>query len=265
MVERAQQLGLSLPKAEAFEAVAGRGIRAKVNGREYLAGNLAFLEENHQPATLEERSAAKSVVNKLAQEGKTPLLFLRNGKLLGVIAVADTIRQTSRAAIQRFNEMGLHVVMLTGDNKVTAEAIRKELGIEQAISDVLPTQKEAHIRSLQEEGHKVAMVGDGINDAPALTRADIGIAIGAGTDIAIESADVVLMKDSLDDVAAAIDLSRAVVRNIHMNLFWAFFYNVLGIPLAAGVLYPAFQLRPACSTPWASPTSCSTPCSAPPP
>ena len=243
VVERAQQLGLSLPKAEAFEAVAGRGIRAKVNGREYLAGNLAFLEENHQPATLEERSAAKSVVNKLAQEGKTPLLFLRNGKLLGVIAVADTIRETSRAAIQRFNEMGLHVVMLTGDNKVTAEAIRKELGIEQAISDVLPTQKEAHIRSLQEEGHKVAMVGDGINDAPALTRADIGIAIGAGTDIAIESADVVLMKDSLDDVAAAIDLSRAVVRNIHMNLFWAFFYNVLGIPLAAGVLYPAFQLR----------------------
>ena len=236
VVERAQQLGLSLPKAEAFEAVAGRGIRAKVNGREYLAGNLAFLEENHQPATLEERSAAKSVVNKLAQEGKTPLLFLRNGKLLGVIAVADTIRETSRAAIQRFNEMGLHVVMLTGDNKVTAEAIRKELGIEQAISDVLPTQKEAHIRSLQEEGHKVAMVGDGINDAPALTRADIGIAIGAGTDIAIESADVVLMKDSLDDVAAAIDLSRAVVRNIHMNLFWAFFYNVLGIPLAAGVL-----------------------------
>ena len=243
VVERAQQLGLSLPKAEAFEAVAGRGIRAKVNGREYLAGNLAFLEENHQPATLEERSAAKSVVNKLAQEGKTPLLFLRDGKLLGVIAVADTIRETSRAAIQRFNEMGLHVVMLTGDNKVTAEAIRKELGIEQAISDVLPTQKEAHIRSLQEEGHKVAMVGDGINDAPALTRADIGIAIGAGTDIAIESADVVLMKDSLDDVAAAIDLSRAVVRNIHMNLFWAFFYNVLGIPLAAGVLYPAFQLR----------------------
>ena len=243
VVERAQLLGLSLPKAEAFEAVAGRGIRAKVNGREYLAGNLAFLEENHLPATLEERSAAKSVVNKLAQEGKTPLLFLRNGKLLGVIAVADTIRETSRAAIQRFNEMGLHVVMLTGDNKVTAEAIRKELGIEQAISDVLPTQKEAHIRSLQEEGPKVAMVGDGINDAPALTRADIGIAIGAGTDIAIESADVVLMKDSLDDVAAAIDLSRAVVRNIHMNLFWAFFYNVLGIPLAAGVLYPAFQLR----------------------
>lgn len=243
VVERARRLGLSLPKAEAFEAVAGRGIHARVQGREYLAGNLAFLEENHLPTAAEERSAARAAADQLAQEGKTPLLFLRDGKLLGVIAVADTIRETSRAAIRRFNEMGLHVVMLTGDNKVTAEAIRRELGIEQAISDVLPTQKEAHIRALQEEGHKVAMVGDGINDAPALTRADIGIAIGAGTDIAIESADVVLMKDSLDDVAAAIDLSRAVVRNIHMNLFWAFFYNVLGIPLAAGVLYPAFQLR----------------------
>ena len=243
VVERARQLGLSLPKAEAFEAVAGRGIHARVQGREYLAGNLAFLEENHLPTAAEERSAARAAADQLAQEGKTPLLFLRDGKLLGVIAVADTIRETSRAAIRRFNEMGIRVVMLTGDNKVTAEAIRKELGIEQAISDVLPTQKEAHIRSLQEEGHKVAMVGDGINDAPALTRADIGIAIGAGTDIAIESADVVLMKDSLDDVAAAIELSRAVVRNIHMNLFWAFFYNVLGIPLAAGVLYPAFQLR----------------------
>ena len=243
VVERAKASGLTLPKTTAFEAVAGRGIRAEVSGRKYLAGNLAFLEENHLPATLEERSAAKSLVNKLAQEGKTPLLFVRDGKLVGVIAVADTVRETSRTAIHRLQQMGLQVVMLTGDNKVTAEAIRKELGIQQAISDVLPTQKEAHIRTLQEEGHKVAMVGDGINDAPALTRADIGIAIGAGTDIAIESADVVLMKDSLDDVATAIELSRAVVRNIHMNLFWAFFYNILGIPLAAGALYPFFQLR----------------------
>ena len=243
VVERAKAAGLTLPKTTAFEAVAGRGIRAEVSGRKYLAGNLAFLEENHLPATLEERGAAKSLVNKLAQEGKTPLLFVRDGKLVGVIAVADTVRETSRTAIHRLQQMGLQVVMLTGDNKVTAEAIRKELGIQQAISDVLPTQKEAHIRTLQEEGHKVAMVGDGINDAPALTRADIGIAIGAGTDIAIESADVVLMKDSLDDVATAIELSRAVVRNIHMNLFWAFFYNILGIPLAAGALYPFFQLR----------------------
>ena len=148
-----------------------------------------------------------------------------------------------RCVSETVSKMGLHVVMLTGDNRVTAEAIRRELGIEKAISDVLPTEKEANIRALQEQGHKVAMVGDGINDAPALTRADIGIAIGAGTDIAIESADVVLMKDSLEDVATAIDLSRAVVRNIHMNLFWAFFYNILGIPVAAGVLFPAFGLR----------------------
>ena len=243
VVEAAKDAGLALPAADSFEAVAGRGVHAKVHGQVYLAGNLAFFKENHLPATLEEQRIAEDAVERFAQQGKTPLLFAREGALLGVIAVADTVRETSRAAIQRFNQMGLHVVMLTGDNQVTAEAIRKELGIEKAVSDVLPTEKEAHIRQLQEQGHKVAMVGDGINDAPALTRADIGIAIGAGTDIAIESADVVLMKDSLDDVATAIDLSRAVVRNIHMNLFWAFFYNILGIPLAAGALFPAFQLR----------------------
>ena len=240
VVERAKGDGLSLPQARDFEAVAGRGIRATVAGHRYLAGNAAFLKESELPGW---EDAAKQPMERLAREGKTPLLFVRDGKLAGIIAVADTIRKTSRAAIQRFSKMGLHVVMLTGDNKVTAEAIRRELDIEEAISDVLPTEKEAHIRSLQEKGRKVAMVGDGINDAPALMRADIGIAIGAGTDIAIESAEVVLMKDSLEDVAEAIDLSRAVVRNIHMNLFWAFFYNVLGIPLAAGVLYPAFQLR----------------------
>lgn len=240
VVERAKGDGLSLPQAEAFEAVAGRGIRATVAGHRYLAGNAAFLQESGLPGW---ENAARDHMERLAREGKTPLLFVRDGKLAGIIAVADTIRETSRTAIQRFAKMGLHVVMLTGDNKVTAEAIRRELDIEEAISDVLPTEKESHIRALQEKGRKVAMVGDGINDAPALMRADIGIAIGAGTDIAIESADVVLMKDSLEDVAEAIDLSRAVVRNIHMNLFWAFFYNVLGIPLAAGVLYPAFQLR----------------------
>ena len=256
VVERARENGLSLPKAEAFEAVSGRGIRAKVEGHDYLAGNAAFMRENALLAAQEEGAAQKdgqrsggtdgrilSEVSRLAGEGKTPLIFARDGRIVGIIAVADTVRESSRAAIRRFGEMGLHVVMLTGDNRVTAEAIRKELGIETAISDVLPTEKEAHIRALQEKGHKVAMVGDGINDAPALTRADIGIAIGAGTDIAIESADVVLMKDSLQDVAAAIDLSRAVVRNIHMNLFWAFFYNILGIPVAAGVLYPLFQIR----------------------
>ncbi len=243
VVERANVQKLPLPPADSFEAVAGRGVRAQVFGKEYLAGNLAFLKDNQLFSTQEALNAVESTVNRLAQQGKTPLLFARDGKLMGIIAVADTVRETSRAAIQRFRSMGLHVVMLTGDNQITAEAIRKEMQIEKAVSDVLPTEKEAQIRKLQEEGHKVAMVGDGINDAPALTRADIGIAIGAGTDIAIESADVVLMKDSLDDVATAIDLSRAVVRNIHMNLFWAFFYNVLGIPLAAGALFPAFQLR----------------------
>ena len=242
VVEKAKAEKLELPQAQAFEAAAGRGVRATVGGRSYLAGNMAFMEEN-QLLDQETAGMAREQVERLAGEGKTPLLFARDGRLMGIIAVADTIRESSRAAIQRFGEMGLHVVMLTGDNRVTAEAIRKELGIEKAISDVLPTEKEANIRALQEQGHKVAMVGDGINDAPALTRADIGIAIGAGTDIAIESADVVLMKDSLGDVANAIELSRAVVRNIHMNLFWAFFYNVLGIPLAAGVLYPAFQIR----------------------
>ena len=243
VVDHAAQQGLSLPQAERFEAVAGRGVSALVEGKQYLAGNLAFLGERGALSAREELQRAQQAADRFAREGKTPLLFAREGRLAGVIAVADTVRETSRAALARFREMGLHVVMLTGDNGVTAEAIRKELDIEQAVSDVLPTQKESHIRALQEAGHKVAMVGDGINDAPALTRADIGIAIGAGTDIAIESADVVLMKDSLEDVAAAIDLSRAVVRNIHMNLFWAFFYNVLGIPLAAGALFPAFGLR----------------------
>ena len=243
VVECAKLKNLVLPAAEEFEAVSGRGIHASVEGHDYFAGNLAFLEEKN---LLTEDSLSEQVrtqVARLAQEGKTPLIFARDGKPVGIIAVADTIRDTSRAAIKRFTKMGLHVVMLTGDNRVTAQAIQKELGIERAISDVLPTEKEANIRALQEQGHRVAMVGDGINDAPALTRADIGIAIGAGTDIAIDSADVVLMKDSLDDVANAIDLSRAVVRNIHMNLFWAFFYNILGIPVAAGALFPAFGLR----------------------
>ncbi len=238
VVEYAQQMGVPSLRADSFEAVSGRGVRAQIAGKSWLAGNAAFLKENGLPA-----DAVQKEMETLAQAGKTPLLFACDGKLAGIIAVADTIRETSRAAIRRFEELGLHVVMLTGDNRITAEAIRKELNIETAISDVLPTEKEAHIRALQEKGRKVAMIGDGINDAPALTRADVGIAIGAGTDIAIESADVVLMKDSLDDAAAAIELSRAVVRNIHMNLFWAFFYNILGIPVAAGALFPAFAIR----------------------
>lgn len=242
IVERAREKELALLEAESFEAEAGRGIRAQIKGENILAGNAAFMEENGLFNSQFSKEAAEKA-NNLAQAGKTPLIFAREGRLAGIIAVADTIRESSREAISRFAQMGLNVVMLTGDNKITAEAIKRELNISEAITDVLPTQKEAHIRALQEQGHKVAMVGDGINDAPALTRSDVGIAIGAGTDIAIESADVVLMKDSLNDVASAIELSRAVVRNIHMNLFWAFFYNILGIPLAAGALFPAFGLR----------------------
>ncbi len=239
VVEKAKAEGLSIPSAETFEAQAGRGVRARVGGREYLAGNAAFMKENG----LDVGGLIAGELDRLAKEGKTPLLFSRDGAVRGIIAVADTVRDSSREAIRRFHRMGLRVVMLTGDNRLTAEAIRRQLDIEEAIADVLPTEKEACVRALQEKGHKVAMVGDGVNDAPALTRADIGIAIGAGTDIAIDSADVVLMKDSLGDVATAINLSKAVVRNIHMNLFWAFFYNVLGIPVAAGVLFPIWGLR----------------------
>ena len=243
VVEKAKKDGVSSVQAEDFQARTGRGVSARISGKTWLAGNLAFMEEEKAMGPEQETALVREKMGQYASQGKTPLLFVRDGQAAGIIAVADTVRETSRAAIRKFKEMGLTVVMLTGDNKVTAEAIRKELDIAEAVSDVLPTEKEACVRSWQEKGHKVAMVGDGINDAPALTRADIGIAIGAGTDIAIDSADVVLMKDSLQDVVTAIELSRAVVRNIHMNLFWAFFYNVLGIPVAAGALFPAFGLR----------------------
>ena len=238
VVEYARAQGVAARDARDFSAHSGRGVRAVVDGRPALAGNAAFLEENG----VDVRPAAEHV-RRLAAQGKTPLLFSRDGRLCGVIAVADTVRSSSLAAIGRFKKMGLRVVMLTGDNRHSAQAVREQLGIDEAIAEVLPTQKEAAVRRLQAEGRKVAMVGDGINDAPALMRADIGIAIGAGTDIAIDSADVVLMKDSLMDVVTAIELSRAVIRNIHMNLFWAFFYNILGIPVAAGALFSALGLR----------------------
>ena len=243
VVEQAREKGLIIPAAADFTATAGRGIRASVDGHIWHAGNPAHMEEALHLSGQKEYPVVKEHTQRLASQGKTPLLFAKDGHIAGIIAVADTIRESSREAVKAFREMGLHVVMLTGDNHLTASAIRQELGIEEAISDVLPTQKEACIRSLQEKGARVAMVGDGINDAPALMRADIGIAIGAGTDIAIDSADVVLMKDSLYDVVTAIRLSRSVIRNIRMNLFWAFFYNILGIPLAAGALFPAFGLR----------------------
>ena len=182
-------------------------------------------------------------MEKLSEEGKTPLILADEKQVLGVIGVADVVKPTSAKAIQELKKLGIQVIMLTGDNVRTAKAIQKQLDIDTVIAEVLPQDKEREISRLQEEGKTVAMVGDGLNDAPALARADVGIAIGAGTDVAIESADIVLMKNDLQDVATAIELSKAVIRNIKENLFWAFFYNVCGIPLAAGVLYPVFGLK----------------------
>jgi heavy metal translocating P-type ATPase len=237
VLEKAGEAGIVPQRPARFEMLAGRGVRAEVDGHVCLGGNEALLAENGIAA-----EQAREALDRLTQAGKTPLLFARDGTLLGVIAVADAVRETSRRAIEGMRQMGLHTVMLTGDNARTAEAIRREVGVDEVIAGILPAEKEACIRRLQAQGHRVAMVGDGINDAPALTRAEIGVAIGAGTDIAIDSADVVLMKNDLCDVLTAFRLSRAVIRNIHEDLFWAFFYNVLGIPLAAGALYPAFGL-----------------------
>ncbi len=227
-----------LRPVEDFSAVAGQGIAGMVDGERYIAGNLKMMKENHIPAGDYEQEAAR-----LAGEGKTPLFFAKpdasGGSVLGVVAVADVVKPTSRQAVQELQQMGIEVVMLTGDNERTATAIQKQVGISRVIAEVLPQDKEKEVRMLQESGKKVAMVGDGINDAPALTRADVGIAIGAGTDIAMESADVVLMRSDLLDAVSAIQLSRATIRNIKENLFWALIYNSIGIPLAAGVFYYA--------------------------
>ena len=232
VLEAAKQEGAEIPEAEEFEAVSGRGVTALVEGKRCFGGSAAFLRERGiDPAALE--TAAEG----LAEEGKTPLFFAEEGRLLGAVAAADVVKPTSRAAVEQFRKMGVEVVMLTGDNKKTAEAIRSQLGIERAVAEVLPQDKEREIRRIQAGGKKVAMIGDGINDAPALVRADVGIAIGAGTDVAIDSADIVLMKSDLLDAVTALRLSRATIRNIRENLFWAFFYNALGIPLAAGVFY----------------------------
>ena len=223
---------------EDFAALSGRGAKGKLQGETALAGNLLLMqEEGIDPGDLAQAG------EKLAQKGNTPLYFAWKGRIMGLIAVADVIKETSPQAVKELEKMGIQVVMLTGDNEVTAQAIGKAAGITKVIAGVMPQDKERHVRQLQEQGHKVAMVGDGINDAPALARADVGIAIGAGTDVAIESADVVLMHSDLMDVPAAIQLSRATIRNVKQNLFWALLYNSIGIPLAAGVLYPAFGLR----------------------
>ena len=230
VLQYAQGQGIAAAPVEGFQAISGRGVAATVAGRRAYAGNLELLGENGiVPGALAEQGA------RLAAEGKTPLYFADEQGPLGLIAVADVLKESSPAAVRELRQMGIDVVMLTGDNSTTAQAIGRQAGIEKVVAGVLPGDKERHVRQLQEQGKKVAMVGDGINDAPALARADVGIAIGAGTDVAIESADVVLMRSDLLDVSTAIQLSKATIRNIKENLFWALFYNSIGIPLAAGV------------------------------
>ncbi|MBQ4603697.1 MAG: heavy metal translocating P-type ATPase [Clostridia bacterium] len=240
VVAKAEEAGISLSDSEKFSVFAGNGLKADIDGCEIIGGNIKFINEN---ATVSDN--LKNMADNLSENGKTPMIFARNGKTIGIIAVADKIKEDSVEAIKQLKEMGMRVVMLTGDNSKTAKSIGKQVGIEEVVSDVLPDGKEAVIRDLRKQG-KVAMVGDGINDAPALTAADVGTAIGAGTDIAIDSADVVLMKSCITDVTAAIRLGRATLRNIHQNLFWAFIYNVIGIPLAAGLFIPVFgwELNP---------------------
>ena len=234
ILANAGERNMEIPEVTEFQALPGNGLTAVLNGETLTGGSMKFISSR---AAVSEK--LKKQAEKLAEEGKTPLLFAKNDKLLGMIAVADVIKEDSPQAVSELQNMGIRVVMLTGDNERTAKAIGAQAGVDEVIAGVLPDGKESVIRSLKEKG-KVAMVGDGINDAPALTRADIGIAIGAGTDVAIDAADVVLMKSQLSDVPAAIRLSRATLRNIHENLFWAFFYNVIGIPLAAGVWIPIF-------------------------
>lgn len=258
VVEYAQRMQLKLPEIKDFQAVFGRGVEGTLTdgkaeagtqsgrlsspvktGTRFRVGNRAYLEENGVKIPEEVLEGLEQI----AAEGKTPLLVAAEGRLLGSIAVADTVKPGASVAINQLRKMGIHVVMLTGDNKRTAEAVREKLGIDEAVAEVLPQDKEKKIRELQAAGRKVAMVGDGINDAPALAAADVGMAIGAGTDVALESADIVLMKSDLRDAVTAVRLSRAVIRNIKQNLFWAFFYNAIGIPLAAGVWYPLFRIK----------------------
>ena len=237
IVEYAEKKQIRLLETSEFEIKAGNGLCAKLDGKTIIGGNARYITANCNAELVS--VSMKTELEKLSSQGKTPVLFARDKALLGIIAVADTIKEDSAKAISELKNMGIHTVLLTGDNEITARAIAAQAGVDEVVAGVLPDGKEAVIRKLMESG-KVAMVGDGINDAPSLTRADLGIAIGAGTDIAIDAADVVLMKGSLLDVSGAIRLSRAVIKNIHENLFWAFFYNVIGIPLAAGCYVAAF-------------------------
>jgi len=238
VVEEAQRRGVPLCPVDGFEAVHGKGVRGRIQGADFLAGNAAMLQDGKVSLGQD-----RMIADQLAEQGKTPLFFVQDGKPIGIIAVADTVKETSRAAIEGFQRLGLKVVMLTGDNRRTAGAIGRQLGLTQVIAEVLPADKQRQVAALQEKGEKVAMVGDGINDAPALAKADVGLAIGAGADVAIESADIVLMKSDLLDAVAAVELSRATIRNVKQNLFWAFFYNIICIPLAAGALYPLLHIQ----------------------
>lgn len=237
IVEESQARHIPLCPVSGFRSVPGGGIQATLSGEAVLAGNAGYLAQNGVLLAAMEADA-----HRLAEDGKTPLFFAESGRLLGCVAVADVVKPDSAKAIAALRRMGRRVVLLTGDNQRTANAIARQIGVDQVIAQVLPQDKAKCVAQLQQQGQRVAMVGDGVNDAPALAQADVGLAIGAGTDIAIESADVVLMKSSLLDIPAAMDLSRAVLRNIKQNLFWAFFYNSIGIPVAAGVLYPALHL-----------------------
>lgn len=233
----AKEKNLSFLEVEKFTQVAGQGIRGIIDGKKILAGNLKMMNENQIETT------SANFLDNSTNGGKTTLYFAQDNRLIGIIRVADVIKDTSKEAIEELNQMGLQTIMLTGDNETTARAIAEKAGIRNVIAEVLPADKEHEIQKLQTQGQKVAMVGDGINDAPALARADVGIAIGAGTDIAIDSADVVLMKSQLTEVSTAIRLSKATIKNIKENLFWAFIYNIIGIPIAAGIFYPAFGFK----------------------
>lgn len=238
LIEDAEKKGINLFEAEDFRAVSGRGVTATVDGRKILAGNKYFMSENGIDVSVFEQKEKE-----YSDLGKTVLYFAGENSPLGLIAVQDVPKKTSRAAVKCLRDMGIDVIMLTGDNKRTAEAVARSLGITNVVSEVMPQDKEAVVRSVQEKGGRTAMIGDGINDAPALARADVGIAIGAGTDVAIESADIVLMKSDLMDAVTAIKLSKATIKNVKENLFWAFFYNIICIPLAAGVWFPAFGIK----------------------
>lgn len=238
VAEKGKETGAHLLKAENLKNIPGKGITAEINGNTVYAGNILLMKDAGADVSEYEKEASR-----LSEEGKTPLFFSMDGNFLGIIAAADTIKTTSPEAVAEFNKMGIETIMLTGDNEKTAKYIAEKAGIKKVIWGVLPEGKEEEVRKLQQQNKKVAVIGDGINDAPALARADVGIAIGAGTDIAIESADIVLMKSDLTDAVKAVKLSKAVIKNIKENLFWAFFYNILGIPLAAGILFVPFGIK----------------------